>query len=231
MRILRGTEIFYRHEFKDGVTPPVMMRAEVPSEGEPWLKQRDSPNTAEVRAGTLSYIVAHHPDLLKPAFNYILEEFGVDHKHTVAYTSNNIPVEFFWGDIKGYAGSAETQVMGRTAAQCIEVLRRKAFFPVVLAGVPKPPIPCMTWFLHVADNWSAWIKQDNSTGGPLSGTIDNLVGVPAEGSQEWLQWLLWAGDNELPEVGDDVELDGEVDIVEDAEELLRAALPTENSDI
>jgi hypothetical protein len=76
--------------------------------------------------------------------------------------------------------------MGRTAAQCIEVLDRIAFFPVVLAGVRKPAIPCMTWFLHVADTWSAWIKQDNSTGGPLSGTNDNLVCVSAEGSQEWL---------------------------------------------
>jgi hypothetical protein len=42
--------------------------------------------------------------------------------------------------------------------------------------------------------------------------------------------LLRAGDNELPEAGD-VELDREVDNVEDAEELLRATLPTENSGI
>jgi hypothetical protein len=110
----------------------------------------------------------------------------------------------------------------------LELLSQKAFFPVVLAGVLQPPVPCTTWFLHISDNWTAWIQQDRAGGGPLRGTIDNLVGVPAEGSEEW---LIFAGDSEFPELGDDLELDGEMDNVEDAEELLLAALPTGDIDI
>ncbi len=120
------------------------------------------------------------------------------HSHTVPYTSNNISVEFVWSDIKGYAASPDNQKEGRTLAQVFELLRDKLFKQVQLGTEVRDPIPMKVWFDHTSNNWNAWIRQDKKLGGPLSGTVHNLIGAPAEDSEQWKEWLRKAGDKESP---------------------------------
>ena len=83
LRLLEQTHIEVTHTYKDGVTPPLRLHVEVPAEGVKWTKQGDVPNANEVRAGTLAYVKKHHPYYLKPAFHLVLQEFDIEHDHTV----------------------------------------------------------------------------------------------------------------------------------------------------
>ena len=185
LRVLGVESIPIIHHYKDGKTPPLTFLTEVPKDGEKWAKQKDSPNADEVCAAILAYLKKHHPNLLKPAFQYVLDKYGIGHSHTVAYTSNNIAEEFVWVDIKGYAGEAENQSISRTPAETVELLRSKLFRPVLVANELKDPIPMSTWFDHVRDNWNQWIQLDAGNGGKLSGKLGALVGVPPIDSAEW----------------------------------------------
>jgi hypothetical protein len=218
LRTLKETEISVTHVYKDGTTPPLVRVVKVPTKGQKWEKVQDCPNADEVRAGTLALITAKYPLFLKPAYQSVLDEGNIHHIHSVAYTSNNIAVEFIWSDNKGYAGTAENQRMDRTPAMTVKLLRQKLLEKVTLGGVEQDPIPAKTWFDHVARNWEGWILTDSKDKGPLSGTIDNLIGIPSEESMIWNHWLRMAGDSEAPEVGDDMEMDGDIDIdVEDGD--------------
>ena len=165
--------------------------------------------TEEVRLGTLAYVTEDHLILLRLAFQYVLDEFEIEHRHTVAYTSNNIAIEYVWSDVKGFAKRAENQRIGRTPAEAINLMRDKLFKPVCIKGVMQPPVSMSKWFDHCEHEWKGWILQDAKNGGPLSGTIRDLIGAPIENSEEWKVWLLKAGDGEAGDVGDDLEFEGD----------------------
>ena len=101
--------------------------------------------------------------------------------------------------------------MDRTPAMVIDLIRQRAFERVFVGGEEQDPIPMSVWFDHVADNWKGWIEEDRKSGGPLSGTIDNLIGCPDDGSAEWNNWLRLAGDKDAIAIGDDDDFDGELD--------------------
>ena len=208
LRLLNCSYISIIHYYKDGVTSPLTINVLVPPEGSDWKKQLDYPNKQEVQDGTVRYITENHPHLLRPAYHYVLDEHNIEHDHTIAYTSNNIPVEYVWADIKGYAARPENQVVGRSASECYQLLHNKLFRNVSVNGNFKEPISMRTWFDHTNKEWEKWIVSDAKSGGPLSGSIDNLIGAPNEASVEWQDWLRKAGYGEPPEERYDMELDG-----------------------
>lgn len=112
-------------------------------------------------------------------------------------------------------------------------MRNKLFKRVLVGGVMQDPVPMKKWFDHCLHNWADWIKEDAKSGGPLSGTVDNLIGAPSEDSAEWKNWLEKAGDDEGPDTGDDAEFHGnggvdEGEIVDDGS--LAGHIPTGDSD-
>ena len=115
----------------------------------------------------------------------------------------------------------DNQKIGRTPAECINLMRKVANEPILLNGKMQDPTPLSNLFTHCDNNWAAFIL---SKGGPLVGNFDHLTfnggPIPQPGSEEWKEMERKAGFEELPMRRADTEFQGSLDNEVDDNALL-----------
>jgi hypothetical protein len=201
--LLKGiTSISVPHRTNPTEEPP--MRYEVPdvSKGEDW--PRGSPNVEEVRLGAIEELKVKCPDVLKEPWMLLLrkaqESWGgepLEHDgeflawwsnhFTAPYTPTFWAVELMWAFSKNFVALAQNQDPRRTPSGVIKLLRERMCNP----GEQFKDV----WekdFLHCEAQMNLWIKlHHEQNNGPLSGTVDEPVGMPT--AEEYEMWKIWGG--------------------------------------
>jgi hypothetical protein len=143
-----------------------------------WAPDADGKtlNKEEVQQAVVECIKSSNKyrHLFQPAFHSILTKHGIEHFHKVRYTSNNIAIDYLWGNIKQYLGRGENdQYSNRTMADVMQLHYDKLFKTIVRAdGTSEEPVPSWVWFEHVYGLWNDYIAKD----GYSQGTIGDMQG-------------------------------------------------------
>jgi hypothetical protein len=172
LRGLGVTQIKFKREDKE-------FNVEVPDVDKDW--QVGFPTAAELREITLQLILSKKPELVKPPYAILMDSkkdgvwgkgpVGWQTVNSAAYVSScdQVCVEFKWSDGKNHAArhAHELNNSGRNVINCI----RDRWY----SNVTK----CKDLFRHCEDEMNRVINEDHKeNGGPMSGTIPDLVGLP-----------------------------------------------------
>jgi hypothetical protein len=191
------------------------LRVEVPAKGSAW--PAGHPNAEQVRKGATIALTEIKPLMFEVPWQYILDQADIDwggstgkrprnlptdgttkwwkNTFTAPYTPTFWAIELMWAFGKNFVALAENQKTGRSPAEVIILLRNRFCNP----GEEN----AMIWernFRHCEALMNQWIMLHHEHNmGPLSGTIDDPIGMPDEA--QYNQWRKNAGmDSDADEI-------------------------------